>query len=130
MKARSDPPLGSWRGRLRLWIDVSGRGTLGPGKLRLLATIGATKSLSAAARKLHMSYRLAWKHLQLIQERTGITVVEPHRGGPRGGGTELTPEGKALLAAYDSFHREVEDHVQSAFARHFARWSSPRSGKS
>lgn len=122
-----DAAPGTWQGRLRLWIDISGRGTLGPGKLRLLAAIATTKSLSAAARKLRMSYRLAWKHLQLIEERTGITVVEPHRGGPRGGGTELTVEGRALLEAYDSFRREVEACVQSAFGRHFARWSSPRS---
>jgi molybdate transport system regulatory protein len=71
-----------------------------------------------------MSYRLAWKHLRLIEERTGITVVEPQRGGSTGGGTELTVAGKALLAAYHKFHAEVEEHMQSACDRHFARWAT------
>jgi molybdate transport system regulatory protein len=125
----SDVPPGTWRGRLRLWIDIKGRGSLGPGKLNLLDAIATTSSLSAAARELRMSYRLAWQHLRLIEERTGLTVVEPHRGGRQGGGTDLTSQGKALLEAYRNLRREVEEHMQSAFDRHFARWSSPRSRK-
>jgi len=113
-----------------LWIDIKGRGSLGPGKLQLLAAIATKKSLSAAARELGMSYRLAWQHVRLIEERTGIAVVEPHRGGRQGGGTELTPQGEALLQAYRNLRQEVEDHMEAAFRRHFARWSSPRSVKS
>lgn len=120
-------PAGTWEGRLHLWIDISGHGSLGPGKLRLLSVIDATHSLSAAARRLGMSYRLAWKHLRLIEERTGITVVEPRRGGRHGGGTDLTPDGKALLETYHNFRREVEEYMQAAFARHFAGWPAPRS---
>jgi hypothetical protein len=77
---------GTWEGRLRLWVDIDGRNALGPGKIRLLEAIAASKSLSAAAKQLRMSYRLAWKHVRLIEEQTGIHVVEPRRGGPDGGG--------------------------------------------
>ena len=122
---RGSPP-GAWEGRLRLWIDVGGYNALGPGKVRLLEAIAATRSLSGAARKLRMSYRLAWKHLRLLEEHTGLTVVEPQRGGRHGGGTDLTPEGRALLKAYHDFRREVEQHLDSACRRHFARWSKPR----
>ena len=76
-----------------------------------------------------MSYRLAWQHLRVIEQRTGLTVVEPRRGGRRGGGTELAPEGAALLKAYESFRREVTEHMQAAFGRHFAPWSEPRAEK-
>ena len=124
---RDDAIPGAWQARLRLWIDVQGRNALGPGKVRLLDAIAATKSLSAAAKRLRMSYRLAWKHLRLIEEHTGMTVVQPRRGGRSGGGTDLTPQGKALLQAYYSFRREVEEHVQSACRRHFGSWSSPAS---
>jgi molybdate transport system regulatory protein len=122
--ARDDDaaPVGAWRGRLRLWVDIKGRGSLGPGKLRLLDAISSTKSLSAAARELKMSYRLAWQHVRLIEERTGITVVERHRGGRSGGGTELTAKGRALLKAYHGLRAEVEECLQSAFRRHFASW--------
>ncbi|MFH1111290.1 MAG: LysR family transcriptional regulator [Planctomycetota bacterium] len=110
---------------MRLWIDIDGHNALGPGKVRLLQAIAATKSLVTAAKQLHMSYRQAWKHLRFIEDRTELTVVEPRRGGRGGGGTDLTPQGRALMEAFCNFRREVEEHAQSACARHFAWWCSP-----
>jgi molybdate transport system regulatory protein len=113
-----------WEGRLRLWIAIDGRNAIGPGKVRLLEAIAATKSLSEAAKQLRMSYRLAWKHLRAIEEHTNLTVVHPRRGGCDGGGTDLTPEGKALLEAYRNCRREVEEQTRDACRRYFAPWSS------
>ena len=115
----------SWEGRIRIWVDVGGRNALGPGKMRLLDAIYATRSLSAAAKQLRMSSRQAWRHVQLIEERTGVTVVDPKRGGAGGGGMELTPEGRALLEAYRDFRQDVEAHAHTACRAHFARWSPP-----
>ena len=127
-KARPDDadhvPAGTWRGRFRLWIDIKERGSLGPGKLRLLDAIASKKSLAAAAKGLRMSYRLAWEHVRLIEERARITVVEPRRGGRGGGGTELTPEGEALVKAYRGFRRDMERKTEAAFRRHFGPWLS------
>lgn len=117
----------SWEGRLRLWVAIDGHNALGPGKVRLLEAIASAKSLSAAAKRLRMSYRLAWQHLRVIEERTGLTVVEPQRGGRHGGGTDLTPDGRALLAAYHDFRREVEEKMDTACRRHFDRWAPSRS---
>jgi len=114
---------------LRLWVDFNGRSALGPGKARLLEAIEACKSLSEAARQLRMSYRLAWKHLRVIEERTGITVVRSRRGGRAGGQTELTPQGKALLEAYRLFRHDVERYVQLACRRHFGPPSESRVGQ-
>ena len=113
---------GAWEPRLRLWIAINGRDAFGPGKMRLLEAVAATKSLSEAAKQLRMSYRLAWKHLSILEERTGLTVVEPQRGGRGGGGTDLTPDGRALLEAYHNYRRDVEEHVESACRRYFAGW--------
>jgi molybdate transport system regulatory protein len=121
IKDRAGP--GVWQGRLRLWVDIGGRNALGPGKVRLLEAIADFKSLSAAAKQLRMSYRLAWKHVRLIEEQTGFAVVEPRRGGPEGGGMRLTAQGRALLEAYLNLRHEVEEHMLSAFHRHFAPWS-------
>lgn len=128
-KAKTGATPGLWEGRLRLWIDVGGRNALGPGKMRLLEAIAVTKSLAAAAKQLRMSYRQAWKHLRLIEERTRVTVVEPRRGGPDGGGTDLTPEGQALLDAYRKFRQDVDRHMHAACQRHFAQWSSQKPGR-
>jgi molybdate transport system regulatory protein len=117
---------GVWEPRLRLWVAIDGRDAFGPGKIRLLEAIAATKSLSEAAKQLRMSYRLAWKHLKILEERTGLTVVEPQRGGRGGGGTDLAPDGRALLNAYHKFRADVEGHVETACQTHFARW---RTGK-
>lgn len=116
---------GAWRPRQRLWIDINGHNAIGPGKVRLLQAIAATKSLVTAAKQLHMSYRQAWKHLRFIEDRTELTVVVPRRGGPGGGGTDLTPQGQALVEAFHNFRREVEEYTRLACARHFARWNSP-----
>ena len=129
-RASNDTTPTAWEGRLRLCIAIDGRNALGPGKVRLLEAIAATKSLSAAAKRLRMSYRAAWKHLRFIEERTDMAVVAPRRGGTGGGGTDLTPEGKALLNAYHNFRREIEQHLQSACSRHFGQWSSRQSVES
>jgi molybdate transport system regulatory protein len=109
-----------------LWVDINGHNALGPGKVRLLDAIARNRSLAAAAKELRMSYRLAWQHLRLIEKQIGRSVVERRRGGRSGGGTGLTAEGLALLKAYHGFHRDVDEHVQDAFVRFFAGWSSPR----
>jgi len=122
---RSEDAAGAriWEGRLRLWVAIGGHNALGPGKVRLLEAITSTKSLAAAAKQLRMSYRLAWQHVRLIEERTGLRVVERTRGGRSGGGTALTPDGRALVDAYHHFRHEIEEHMRSACHRYFATWS-------
>ena len=129
LASREDEPVGRWHGRMRLWVDISGCGAVGPGKLRLLDAIAATNSLSAAAKKLGMSYRLAWKHLQLIEQRVGRQLVERQRGGASGGGSNLTPVGRELLAAYQHWRRETEEFMMGAFERHFAALTRPAENK-
>lgn len=123
---------GAWEPRLRLWVAIDGRDAFGPGKMRLLEAVAVTRSLSEAAKQLRMSYRLAWKHLNILEERTGISVIEPQRGGRGGGGTDLTPAGSKLLEAYSRFRQDVEVHVESACRRYFSPWlpNDPGEGRS
>jgi molybdate transport system regulatory protein len=121
--AEAEPLPRVWEGRLRLWVAVNGHNALGPGKVRLLEAIQATKSLAAAAKSLRMSYRLAWQHIQIIEERTGFHVVERIRGGRGGGGASLTRHGHELLDAYHAFRHEIEEHMRSASHRYFSKWS-------
>jgi len=50
--------------QVRIRIDFSPSGALGPGKIALLEEVQRTGSLSKAARELGMAYRTAWLLLQ------------------------------------------------------------------
>lgn len=102
--------------RIKLWLngeDVDG--AFGDGKWRLLKSIEATGSLRAASERLHISYRKAWGDLKKAQTALGIALIDQHRGGPHGGRTVLTEQGKRWLQAYSRFRRDVEAAVQASF---------------
>ena len=81
---------------------MRGRGVgLGPGKASLLRAIGETRSISAAGRRLRMSYRRAWLRGEGMNALCGSPLVVTRRGGAAGGGAEVTPLGRRVLAAYD-----------------------------
>lgn len=81
---------------------------LGPGKVALLEAIAQTGSITAAARKLGMSYRRAW----VLVDETNRCLVRPAvrtaSGGARGGGTTLTPTGDELVRRYRLLERRTE----------------------
>jgi|TARA_B100001971_G_scaffold198901_1_gene208988 molybdate transport system regulatory protein len=73
----------------------------------LLDKIERLGSLRAAAREANMSYRYAFKRIDLMNERLGVTV-KMRRGGVDNGGAELTPFGKKLLRNYQSIQIHVD----------------------
>src|SRR5208283_1368777 len=90
---------------------------IGPGKIALLETIGASGSLSQAARELGMSYRRAWQLLESLNQSFRERVAAMSTGGRGGGGALLTPFGAALVRSY----REFESTIQARASRHFGR---------
>jgi molybdate transport system regulatory protein len=66
--------------RLSIRLDLTSGDRIGPGKIALLEAIQATGSISAAARKIGMSYRRAW----LLVEQINESLAEPGgHGGDR-----------------------------------------------
>src|SRR5882724_4524736 len=59
--------------RLSIRIDLVTGDRIGPGKIALLEAIKAAGSISAAARKLDMSYRRAW----LLVEEINAALSKP-----------------------------------------------------
>lgn len=90
--------------RLTLRIDIDHEAAIGPGKIALLEAIIDTGSISAAARKLGMSYRRAWLLIDDINGRLRTPAVMRAKGGSRGGSSDLTPTGRRLVELY----RKVE----------------------
>ncbi len=60
----------------KLWLEKDGRVIFGPGRFELLEAVEECQSLSAAAKKLKMSYRAAWGRLRASEDRLGIPLVE------------------------------------------------------
>ena len=73
---------------------------LGPGKADLLEAILATGSISAAGRRMGLSYRRAWAMVETMNQAFAPPLVETVKGGAKGGGAALTDAGRAVLAGY------------------------------
>lgn len=87
---------------------------IGPGKIALLEAIRDTGSISAAARKLRMSYRRAWVLVDDLNRRVSSAVVEAAPGGRSGGGTTLSPTGHKLVTLYRDIERRALRHTSAA----------------
>ena len=90
-------------------------GRIGPGKVELLEQIAAFGSISAGARQMNMSYKQAWL---LVEDEPafGKPVVSAAKGGRRGGGTQLTSVGLAVVGRFRAIERAAAD----AAAQHIA----------
>jgi molybdate transport system regulatory protein len=85
---------------IRPRLFVGGDLLIGPGKIDLLAAVGATGSISAAARATGVGYKRAWVLLDELRSACGCEVVSTAAGGSRGGGASLTDTGLALIEQY------------------------------
>ena len=92
------------RARIKLWIRLTlpGVGQIGPGKIELLREIREHQSISAAARKMNMSYRRAWLLVDDLNAAFRRPVVMKWIGGKSRGGATLTPTGEKLVESYDA----------------------------
>jgi molybdate transport system regulatory protein len=102
------------RVQLHLRIIKGNRRAIGPGKIALLEAIRDTGSISAAARKLGMSYRRAWVLVDDLNRRLSKAVVETAPGGKSGGGTTLSPTGRKLIVLYRDIERKALRRASSA----------------
>jgi molybdate transport system regulatory protein len=105
--------------KLRVRVLLGFSVAIGPGKADLLAGIAETGSISAASRRMGMSYKRAWHLIDTMNSCFRRPLVEAARGGARGGGAKLTPLGAEVLALY----RSMEDRAASAAGKELARLS-------
>lgn len=85
------------RATLRLYY---GKLVFGPGKADLLQAISEEGSISAAGRRMGMSYKRAWSLVEEMNDAFAEPLVLSARGGAHGGGAQLTATGQAVLAEY------------------------------
>jgi len=103
------------RPQAHIRIDFTDGCSIGPGKIALLEWIDRTGSLSAAGRSLGMSYRRAWLLLHSVNDSFAEPSVTFSVGGRDGGGAQLTPFGRRLIASYRDFESAVDALAAKTF---------------
>jgi molybdate transport system regulatory protein len=96
-------------GVVRLRLVFGDDAMLGPGKADLLRLIAETGSISAAGRRMGMSYRRAWSLVAELNRAFRAPLVEGARGGAGGGGAALTEMGVAVLDLYRRLEKRLEE---------------------
>lgn len=102
--------------RLSLRLHFTQGLTFGRGKADLLRLIDEQGSISAAGRAMNMSYRRAWALVEEMNSAFNQPLVDSSRGGAKGGGAQLTPTGRQMLADYTALEellrREGDGELQ------------------
>jgi len=93
--------------RITLRIDLEGKGSIGPGKVRLLELIDQHGSIRRAGAELKMSYARAWGLVRDMGVTFGKPVVNASPGGKSGGGAKLTDLGHKIVHAYRTAERNA-----------------------
>lgn len=88
--------------RITFW-DQKGEKFFGEGPARLLRGIEVHGSLRSAAISMDMAYTKAMKLLKSAEAALGFPLTTRTTGGRSGGGSTLTPEGKAWLSRYEAY---------------------------
>lgn len=110
------PDESRWHIRSKVWLERDQNVLLSDFRARLLERIDSLGSVSAAAQDLDLPNRTAWKKLHEMEAAAGFTLLESSSGGADGGASRLTPEARAMLAA---FHR-VADPAAGFVSERFA----------
>lgn len=101
--------------RAQLRIILGEEIAFGPGKADVLDAIRETGSISAAGKKIGMSYRRTWLLVDTMNRCFQQPLVDTAKGGIQGGGTQLTELGAQVLKQY----RELQDEVAFITEKHF-----------
>jgi molybdate transport system regulatory protein len=112
---------------IRIGIPLGERYAMGPGKADLLEAIQETGSISAAGRKLNMSYRRAWLLVDEMNRCFATPLVEARLGGAQGGGATVTSLGLEALQLYRELQLQAWDAVRKPF-KAFERLLGPDPG--
>ncbi|MCI0396744.1 MAG: LysR family transcriptional regulator [Chloroflexi bacterium] len=103
------------RPEFNLWIEVDGQVALSIWRVRLLRAVAETGSISAAADKIGVPYRVAWQKINEMETRLGVKLVETRVGGPEGGGATLTATAELYIEQFTAFSAAVARCVQQSY---------------
>jgi molybdate transport system regulatory protein len=82
-------------------------------RMALVEAIGELGSISAAARKVGLSYKGAWDAVQALNNLFDTPLIAAAPGGKTGGAASVTPRGRAVLQAF----RRMQTELDAALAK-------------
>ena len=106
--------------RITFW-DSNGNKFFGEGPARLLRAIEEHGSLRSAAISMDMAYTKALKLLKNAEAALGFPLTTRTSGGKSGGGSLLTPEGKAWLSRYEAYRNACAEKNLQMFRQFFPK---------
>ena len=90
-------------------------------RIALLEAVGELGAISAAAKRLGLSYKGAWDGVQALNNLFDGPLIVANAGGKAGGAAFVTPRGHAVVKAF----REVEREIGAALSRLEAGLAAP-----
>ncbi len=105
---------------LNLWITRSNQVVLSRWRVQLLQAVADSGSISAAAERMGIQYRLAYDRLQEMEEGLGLQLIERRVGGVGGGGARLTATGLDLVARFSRFAERLDQALEDVFVDTFS----------
>ena len=106
--------------RITFW-DQNGEKFFGEGPARLLKGIEEHGSLRSAAMSMDMAYTKALKMMKHAESSLGFSLTTRVSGGKDGGGSILTPEGKAWLSRYEAYTKACEEANQQLLRKFYPK---------
>ena len=106
--------------RITFW-EQNGEKFFGEGPARLLRGIEEHGSLRSAAISMDMAYTKALKLLKNAEAALGFPLTTRTTGGKSGGGSTLTPEGKAWLSRYEAYATACAEANREMFRKYFPK---------
>ncbi len=100
--------------KLKAQIMCGDEIAMGPGKAALLDAIAETGSISAAGRRLGMSYRRTWLLVDAMNRCWAEPLVATATGGSKGGGARVTALGEQVRADYAALVGRLTDSADEA----------------
>jgi molybdate transport system regulatory protein len=90
-------------------------------RIALLEAVGELGAISAAAKRLGLSYKGAWDGVQALNNLFDGPLIVANAGGKTGGAASVTPRGHAVVRVF----REVEREIGAALSRLEAGLAAP-----
>lgn len=100
-------------------LDENGEKFFGEGPCRLLRLVEETGSLRCAAASMEMAYSKATKLIKQAEAALGYPLTQRSVGGRSGGGSTLTPEGRAFLQRYEAYWDACIQASRELYASYF-----------